>query len=408
MILNSGFKFFMAALLAALLLFAGWWWLGHDRGPAAVGGARQKAAVAVEVVAVRAMELSDVRSLNGSLKANAEFEVATRVGGRVKTVEVQIGDEVRRGQVIARLDDDAAVQQRAQARAELNVAEASVEEAQSAQELARAEYARISRLHRQGISAEAELERAQAEQAAARARLKLAQAQVAQRQALLRAAEIQLGYTLVRADWSGGGDTRLVGQRFVDPGATLAVNTAIISVLDLEPVIAVISVGEHDYVRLRPGQNAVVTAAAFGKLEFPATVARIAPRLDEDSRQARVELAVSNAEHWLKPGMFVQAQIVLASVAAPVVVPQAALAQRDGQTGVFQVEAGVDSADGDTGRAVAHFTPVTTGIVDGEWVQILEPELEGRVVTLGQHLLREGEIVRIAQPPPLVENDEQQ
>ncbi len=145
----------------------------------------------------------------------------------------------------------------------------------------------------------------------------------------------------------------------------------------------------------------------LGKLEFPATVVRIAPRLDEDSRQARVELAVSNPQRWLKPGMFVQAQVVLASVLAPVVVPQAALAQRDGQIGVFQVAAGVDSADDDVGRAVAHFTPVTIGITEGEWVQILEPELEGWVVTLGQHLLREGEVVRVAQPP-LVENDEQQ
>lgn len=405
MILKSGFKFAFGGLLAALLLFGGWWWLGHDREPAAVSAIRQKTAVAVEVMPVRAMELSDIRSLSGSLKANAEFEVAARIGGRVETVEVQIGDEIRRGQIIARLDDDAAIQEREQARAELRVAEASVEEAQSALTLAKAEYARINRLHRQGISAEAELERAQAEQAAAQARLRLAQAQVAQRQALLRAAEIQLGYTQVRADWSGGADTRWVGQRFVDPGAILPVNAPIISVLDLDPVIAVISVGEHDYVRLRPGQHATVRAAALSQFEFPATVMRLAPRLDEDSRQARVELAVSNAEHWLKPGMFVQVEVVLASVSAPVVIPQAALVQRDGETGVFQVEVGVDSDDEGSGRAVAHFTPVTTGVAEGKWIQILEPELEGWVVTLGQHLLREGEIVRVPQPP-LAENDE--
>jgi len=396
-VLKSTFKWLIGVVLTAvLLLAAAWWWFSHDRESAVGGRARQQMTVAVEVAPVRTLELSDVRSLNGSLRANAEFEVATRVGGLLKTVEVQIGDEVRRGQVIAHLDDDAAVQQREQARAELAVAAASVDEAQSALELAEAEYARISRLHRQGISAEAELERARAEQVAAQARLRLAQAQVAQRQALLQAAEIQLGYTQVRADWSGGGEVRLVGQRFVDPGAVLPANAAIISVLDLDPVIAVLSVGEKDYVRLRPGQSALVTAAAFGTLEFPAKVVRIAPRLDERSRQARVELAVSNHEHRLKPGMFIEAQVVLETAAA-LAVPQAALIQREGQEGVFLVETGVDSANGEEERAVARFVPVTTGIVDADWVQILEPELTGWVVTLGQHLLREGEVVRVVQ-----------
>lgn len=405
--MKFSFKIVLGVLLTALIAFAVWRWLGQESESTATGGIRQQPAVAVEVASVRAMELDEVRSLNGSLRANAEFEVAARVAGRIKTVDVQIGDEVRRGQVVARLDDDVAIQQREQARAELEVAQASVEEAKSTQELAQAEFNRISRLRRQGISAEAELEKARAEQAAADARLSLARAQVAQRQALLRAAEIQLSYTEVRADWSGGEEVRWVGQRFVDPGATVAANAAVVSVLGLDPVMAVISVGERDYVRLRPGQHAVVTASAYGEHEFPATVMRIAPRLDEASRQARVELAVANPEYRLKPGMFVQARVVLASISAQVAVPQAALIQREGVTGVFQVKTGVDNADDDAARAVAHFTPVTVGVADGDWVQVLEPELDGLVVTLGQHLLREGELVRVVrsvQP----DDDEQQ
>jgi RND family efflux transporter MFP subunit len=175
----------------------------------------------------------------------------------------------------------------------------------------------------------------------------------------------------------------VVGQRFVDPGATLAANSPVVSVLDLAPVVAVVNVAERDYVRLRPGQQATVTTAAYPDRQFPAEVARIAPRLDEASRQARVELTVDNDERLLRPGMFVTVGIVLERI------PQVALAEREGRTGVFLADA--------AGERV-RFVPVRTGVVDDGRVQIMEPALQGRVVTLGQHLLRDGAPIRPVEP----------
>lgn len=395
--MRPGTKRIGGMLLVLLLIAGGWWlWFGRDREVEPVRGPRATGAVAVEIAPVAVQDLNDIRSLSGSLNANAAFEVAAKIGGRVEEITAQIGDSIRRGQVVARLDDDEYVQQREQARAELAVARASVDEASSAMNLAETEYVRLQELYRQGIAAAAELERARADHAAAQARLKLAQAQVAQRQAALRAAEVRLGYTQIRANWSGGGETRLVGQRFVDPGATLAANTPVISVLDLDPLIAVVFVGEHDYVRLQPGQSAAVTAAAYGNREFPAKVVRMAPQLDEGSRQARVELAVANPEHRLKPGMFVQVRVVLASVPAATVVPQAALTRREGRLGVFLADAE---------RSKVHFVPVTTGVTQSDQVQIVEPALEGWVVTLGQHLLRDGAAIRPVQADTAVAGD---
>lgn len=372
-------------LLALLLLAAAWWWVGRSPDSAPAARPRAAAAVAVEIVPIVQADLSDIRLLSGSLRASAAFDVAAKIGGRVEEVAVQIGDTVQRGQVVARLDDDEYVQQREQARAELAVARASVDEAESARRLAQTEYVRLQELHRQGIAAAAELEKARADHAAAQARLKLAQAQVAQRQAALRAAEVRLGYTVVRANWGGGEDHRLVAERFVDPGATLAANAPVVSVLDLDPVVAVVHVGEHDYVRLRPGQPATVTAAAFGRRLFPAEVVRLAPRLEEDTRQARVELAVANPEQLLKPGMFVEVRVELAREHGATVVPQAALTRRGSELGVFITDAA---------RETAQFVPVRTGITQDGRTQILEPALDGWVVTLGQHLLRDGAPIR--------------
>lgn len=389
--MKPGIKSASAILLALLVLAAGSWWLGRPSDSTPAARPRVAGAVAVEIVPVMQADLNDVRTLSGSLRASAAFDVAAKIGGRVEEVTVQIGDAVQRGQVVARLDDDEYVQQREQARAELAVAQASVDEAKSAMRLAETEYTRLQELHRQGIAAVAELEKARADHAAAQARLKLAQAQVAQRQAALRAAEVRLGYTLVRANWSGGDERRLVAQRFVDPGATLAANAPVVSVLDLDPVIAVVHVGEHDYVRLQPGQQATVTAAAFGNRQFPAEVVRLAPRLEEDTRQARVELAVANPEHRLRPGMFVEVRVVLASEQGATVVPQAALTRRGSELGVFVTDAE---------QATVQFVPVRTGITEDGRTQILEPGLSGWVVTLGQHLLRDGAAIRPVQAKP--------
>ena len=374
-------KALAVVLLAALLVAVGVWWLRGADGPAAPNGPAADRPVPVELAPVARASIQDRRVLSGTLNASQQIDVAPKIAGRVEAVTVQLGDTVRRGQVVARLDDAEAVQARDQAEAELAVARASLDEAESALALARSEHARMRRLRAQGIASEAELDQAQAELQAAQARAKLAQAQIAQRSAALKGAEVRLGYTQVRAEWEGGDDTRVVSQRFIDPGATIAANTPVVQVLELDPLIAVVNVVERDYVRLRRGQSANISAAAYGDRRFPAEVVRIAPRLDVASRQARVELRVPNPEFVLRPGMFVQVDVVLAELADVTVVPQTALAQREGQVGVFLLA---------PGQETVNFVPVRTGVVDGDLVQILEPALDGQVVTLGQHLLRDG------------------
>ena len=71
-------------------------------------------------------------------------------------------------------------------------------------------------------------------------------------EAALETAKVRLSYTQIRAAWETGGDARYVGERFVNPGAMLSSNTAILSVIELQPITAVIHVTEKDYFRLKP------------------------------------------------------------------------------------------------------------------------------------------------------------
>jgi len=102
----------------------------------------------------------------------------------------------------------------------------------------------------------------------------------------------------------------------------------------------------------------------------------------ETSRQARVEIRVPNSDSLLKPGMFVNARIILQTMDSATVIPLTALVQRDGHDAVFVV---------DRTAKKAHLVPVTAGINAGDRIQIVKPgDLTGDVVTLGQQLLSDG------------------
>ena len=162
-------------------------------------------------------------------------------------------------------------------------------------------------LREKQIASAAELDTASSAYNAGQAQLKVAQAQVVQKEAALKGAELQLSYTQVRAFWEDGDANRVVGERFVDEGALVSVNQPIVSILENNPLTAVVFVIERDYPKMSVGQEAAVTTDAYPGQVFRGTIRRIAPLLRENSRQARVEIEIGNAEHLLKPGMFVRA-----------------------------------------------------------------------------------------------------
>jgi len=219
----------------------------------------------------------------------------------------------------------------------------------------------------------------------------VALAQVAEKEAALKAVQVRLSYTRIHANWEDGKAHRVVGERFMDEGAMLAPNASIVSILDIGSVTAVIHVIERDYPKLVIGQNAVVVTDAFPGKSFPGKIVRIAPLLRETSREARVELRVPNSGHVLKPGMFVRVQIEFQRHENAVVVPLTALTKRLGQQGVFVA---------DRQEMKAHFVPVTLGIVNNEWAEVLKSPVSGWVVTLGQHLLEDGATIILPKTEP--------
>ena len=345
------------------------------------GKKKQKLPTPVEVAAVQRGPLSLKRTFSGTIEPLAQFTVAPKVSGRIRRLTVDVSDSVDRGQTVAFLEDAEFMQAVVEAEALLSVAQAKLMEAESRLEIAQRQLDRAKALHTRGIASDSDLDSARAEFLAAQATVKVAAANLKREEAALAAAEIRLGYTRIQAEWEKGDDQRTVARRFADEGNTVAANTALYAIVELDPVVAVIRVTEKDYSLISIGQEAILHADAFPGRNFKGTVSRIAPIFQETTRQARVELIAANLDHLLKPGMFTRCTLELARVEHAVYVPEIAVTTRNNRTGVFL------AADNGT---TARWVEVEPGLKDGSRLQLVDSDLTGEVVTLGQQLIEDG------------------
>lgn len=360
-------------------------WQVYQRGIKNREGAsyqRMALPVAVEVAPIKKGTIRDMGNFTGTLIPKSEYIIAPKISGRLEQLMVDIGDKVTRGQLIALLDSEEYSQQVLQAEADLQVAQANLQEAKSSLDTSKREYERVQELHSRGISSDSELDSAKGMFITQDSKFKVAQAQVAYKEAALKAAQVRLSYTKIRASWDDGSAYRLVGERFVHEGAMLTLNSPILSILEIDPLIAVIHITDKDYFRVKTGQMASISTDALPGEKVSGTIARIAPLLKETSREARLEIEIPNTEEVLKPGMFINAQIEFLSRSDTTLVPIGSLVKRDNQQGIFL-------ADIESGKA--QFVPLNVGITSSEMAEILDPpSLSGYVVTLGQHLLVHG------------------
>jgi len=360
-----------------------------NKGP---GMGQRGISVAVEIAPIEKGSIKDLGQFSGTLIPKSQFVVAPKISGKLNKLLVDIGDVLRNGQLVAVLEDEEYQQQVIQAEADLRVARANLEEAKSSLELAKKDLERARILHEKGIQSDSQLDAAVAQYNAQESKYKVTVAQLANKEAALEAAKVRLSYTRIKASWERENDIRYVGERFVNEGTLLSPNTPIFSIINLQPITAVVYVTERDYFRLKIGQKTTIASSAFLDKTFSGQVVRIAPLLKETSRQARVEIEIQNPEGLLKPGMFINTQIEFTRRDKTTIVPYSALVDRSGQRGVFLA---------DIENKKAYFRPVTVGIVEEERAEILEPsQISGHVVTLGHHLLEDGVNIILPQNIP--------
>ena len=368
------------------------------RGPGMGGAARPP--MPVEFATVARAPLAEQILVVGNLIGAATVEIVPKVNGRLQSVSVKMGDPVRRGQAIARVEDREIHEQVRGAEASYQVAEASIRQRDADLKLAKTNLDRSRSLFERQLLPQQTYDDTEARYQAALAQLDLTRAQFEQAKARLDELKITLSNTLIVSPVNG-----FIGKRYLDPGAFASNNAPVVSVVDIHTVRLVANLVEKDVKRIAAGTPATVEVDAFPGETFSGKVSRVAPVFDPATRTAEMEIEVPNPGYRLKPGMYARVNLTVNTRANALTVPRNAVVDIDGRPGVFIAStASAPAGTGGTrpaGRGpqtadqkvmTAKFQPVETGLRDGERIEITAGLNDGaQVVTTGATALKDGD-----------------
>ncbi len=301
---------------------------------------------------------------NGSVAAWQEASIGSESNGlRLAEVRVNVGEQVRAGQLLARFADDSV-------RADLAQARAGLQEARAIQAQARANADRAHALNATGAMSQQEI--LQYSTAA-----QTAQARVATAQAQLDAQQLRLKHTKVLAP-----DNGVISARLATVGAVAGPGTELFRMLRRGRLEWRAEVTSSDLPLLRPGTQAVVTAASGAQVEGQVRV--LAPTVDASTRNALVYVDLPDHAD-IRAGMFARGEFLLGRREA-LTVPLSAVVVRDGFSQVFEVGAGnrVQMRQVQTGQRSEGRVEITSGLAP-----------EARIVQQGGAFLNDGDLVRI-------------
>ncbi|HKS57598.1 MAG TPA: efflux RND transporter periplasmic adaptor subunit [Steroidobacteraceae bacterium] len=291
---------------------------GPAAAPSATAAAESKsielAAVDVETIAMQTLSRS--LPLSGSMSPIVQATLKSKVGGEVELVPLREGQEVREGEVLARIDT-----RNLQAQYDRQLA--AVDRARADLQLATLNRDKNRTLLESHYISQNTYEATESAYAGMVANLKLAEADA-------RLAKISLEDAVIRAPFAG-----TVAKRHVQPGEKVSPDSTIVTLVDLRQMVLEAAVPAADIPAVSIGQRARFKVGGFGAREFDGEVQRINPVTADGSRAITIYIAVPNPNQALKGGMFAQGALTLDNVAPVLAVPQRAVHEEAGAAFVY-------------------------------------------------------------------------
>jgi len=308
--------------------------------------------VAVTTAVTHAQEWQPVLSVVGSMRAVNGVMVSTDLAGIVSNIAFESGREVKKGDLLVKLDTE-------QEDAQLHAAEAR-------RELATISLGRQKDLFAKKAVAQSDYDAAESEFRQADAAVQEAQAMIARK-------------TIV-APFDG-----LAGIRQVDLGQYLNVGATIAPLQSLDPIYVEFSIPQQDFTQVASGKKVKVRADGIEGEEFGGEITAIDSKVDEATRNVTIQATVKNPERKLRPGMYVNVDVLLPEQEGVIAIPASAINYAPYGDSVFIVK---DADDGSKGKVVVQQF-VKLGATRGDQVAIVSGVKEGdEVVTSGVFKLR--------------------
>jgi len=280
-------------------------------------------------------------TLAATVSSENEANLSTIVMGTLSRVTVQVGDQVKKGALLASIRDEQIRAQKMQLEANLVQAKANLANASR-------NYERISNLHKENSATQKELDDITT-------MVESAKASVAALEARLAEVNEMLEYTRITAPFDG-----VITQRFLRAGDMAAPGHPILAISDPSSLKLTFSVPERLVSQISEGLEATIQINAAGVEPFVAQISRISTSANPMNRQFSAEIVLNNLSDSIKPGM--HADVILAlSGSNAITVPQSALIKRGQLTGIYTIN--------NENTAILRW--VRTGAVLGEDVEIV-------------------------------------
>lgn len=310
------------------------------------------AAIPVEISEVSRGSISAYYSTTATLEADEEAHVVAKVRGIVQDLRVEEGDYVKKGQVLAQLEDQQL--------------EIEVQRAKSTMDRLYNEYQRNKELYEKKLISAEQFENSKFEYEAQKAAYELAQ--------------LDVEYSSIKAPISG-----VISERMIKVGNMVNTDQQVFRITDFDPLLAVLHVPEHEMSKLRKGQTAVIQVDAIRNMSFEGNVLRISPVVNPETGTFKVTVAIVDKTKQLKPGMFGRVRIVYDTHQDAMLIPKNAVLSEDGVNSVYVIK-----------DNLAFRKNIQTGYVNGSNIEILEGVDSGEsVVTIGQSSLQDSALVQV-------------
>ncbi|GIV58400.1 MAG: RND transporter [Rhodothermaceae bacterium] len=363
-------RFLASLLLAGLLGLTAC--SGSDEAappPEAQPAQAERRVVRVETQVLEPTTFTEIVELTGDIETAFDAVLSAQTASTVEAL-TPLGRFVRKGDVVAELDDELA-------RAAVEQARAAVEAAQAQYDLAEDTFRRQEPLYRDSIISAIEFENVRTQRNQARA-------QLAQAQATLSQAEEQLQYTRITAPFAG-----TVEAHLVEIGEQVMPGTPVVRIVNTNQVKAVVGVPERYANDIEIGTPVEIGFKAYGMARRPHRVTFVGRVIDPQSRTFRVEIALDNPDGRLKPEMIAEVYLTRAVYEGRIVIPQTAVIRDENGVTVFVV-------DREGEQPVARRRTVALGPSYGGRVIVEDGLAAGdELIVVGQTKVTEGDAVEV-------------
>ena len=318
----------------------------------------------VPVLLVSPSQANTVLTASGYVVAQVKAAVASKGTGRLEKLYVEEGDRVRKGQILAQLEDSDMAALLEKAHADLGVAEADSADS-------RQTYDRQQTLYASGLTSTAEL-------TSAKARHDRVIASIRSARAAIRSAEVALENTRIRAPFDGTVLTKNadVGEVVAPLAATANSRAAVVTMADMSSLQVEADVSESNITRVTIGQPCEITLDAYPDMRYPGYVYKIVPTADRAKATVLTKIAFTKRDERVLPEMSAKVLFLSAdspgpgSGAAPkLTVPTSALVRSDRGWLLFRVREGIaEQVEVRIGEQIGATTQILGGVSEGDMI----------------------------------------